>query len=82
MADATYAPIGSAQTSPSTAYIPELLTLKETAEILKLSYWSVHRLVRAGRLRAVYVSSRSPRVLAADLARLIDGLSPAASSSP
>lgn len=52
---------------------PELLTLEEVRERLKVSEWTVRRLVAKGSLRAVHIG-RLLRFRPADLRAFIEGL--------
>ncbi len=58
---------------------PVLLTYREVAEALHVSYWTLWRLVAAGELRRVLVSKRSPRIDVEEVVRYVErglGLKP------
>jgi excisionase family DNA binding protein len=50
-----------------TARVPELLTVREVAELLRVSTMTVYRLIRAGELPAKRVGGRLLRVQDCDL---------------
>jgi hypothetical protein len=60
----------------------ELLSRSETLQALRISEWSLRRLIEAGRLQPVYTTPGRGKTMfrAADVRALIDGTPPAPSA--
>lgn len=59
------------------ARYPDVLTVPEVAEILRVHRTYVYRLIREGRLRALRTSPKKTRVMRADLQHFLDAASQA-----
>ncbi len=62
--------------------LPVLLDYEEVAEHLGVSYWTIRRMVKAGELRHVLVSKRSPRIDVEEVVRYVERRAGVRSSSP
>ncbi len=60
--------------------LPALLTYQQAADQLSISFSKIKTLVRSGKLAAVDVGERNPRIRQADLADYIGNLTPKVTS--